>query len=548
MVFAVSLPRASVLDPTLTPQKRIPSSAAGVLTGPLDYPHPPPPLRSRPSRLDLLRYGGVGAGGRSGDSVGRSGWTCVCEAVLHDTASVSGAGLPEMSKLGRVEDDGTMGSTTTMDEIDKKIQSYGTLIADIKSVDAQESFNSGVIVLITGVMIKKDYSRQSFTQTFFLAPQDKGYFVLNDIFRYTEEEVDGKRDGPQVDGGKEDGIVENEKMKTASVEPASHEHEASPEEEENASGCMEEVNGGGLLNASEVVEDTVGDEEEEPVAEVIDEEPTDVPVVIESKIEVEEVPKKSYASIVKVMKPNTPSTSPPALPRTAVRMQEQVIVAPPPTSVPDSPFPSPEVIDDGYDNQVAEGDGCSVYLKNLPLNTTPSLVEETFKSFGAIKSGAIQVRSNKGFCFGFVEFKAPASAQSAIEASPIKIGGHQVGVEEKKSTSTRGGGRGRYPSGRGGAFRGEGARGRGNYSGGRGYWHGDTVKSDYSRGDSVKSDYSRGDSVKSEYSRGEYGRGSGRGYQSREGYQMANGFGRGSRGGGPAMNPAPRAQRVPASA
>lgn len=72
--------------------------------------------------------------------------------------------------------------------IDQKIQSYGSLKADIKFVDAQESYNGGVIVLVTGSMINADDSRRAFTQTFFLAPQDKGFFVLNDIFRYVEDD------------------------------------------------------------------------------------------------------------------------------------------------------------------------------------------------------------------------------------------------------------------------------------------------------------------------------------------------------------------------
>lgn len=29
--------------------------------------------------------------------------------------------------------------------------------------------------------------KRKFTQTFFLAPQDNGYFVLNDVFRYVKE-------------------------------------------------------------------------------------------------------------------------------------------------------------------------------------------------------------------------------------------------------------------------------------------------------------------------------------------------------------------------
>lgn len=64
---------------------------------------------------------------------------------------------------------------------------YGELIAEIKSVDAQESFGGGVLVLVTGYLTGKDNKRRDFTQSFFLAPQDNGYFVLNDLFRYVED-------------------------------------------------------------------------------------------------------------------------------------------------------------------------------------------------------------------------------------------------------------------------------------------------------------------------------------------------------------------------
>lgn len=58
---------------------------------------------------------------------------------------------------------------------------------EIKTADAQESHEKGVIVLVTGCLTKKDDVRRDFTQTFFLAPQDKGYYVLNDVFRYIED-------------------------------------------------------------------------------------------------------------------------------------------------------------------------------------------------------------------------------------------------------------------------------------------------------------------------------------------------------------------------
>lgn len=74
--------------------------------------------------------------------------------------------------------------------IDEKILSlnYDEYKAEIISIDAQDSFNLGVQVLVTGYLIGKDNNKKHFAQTFFLAPQERGgYFVLNDIFRYIEK-------------------------------------------------------------------------------------------------------------------------------------------------------------------------------------------------------------------------------------------------------------------------------------------------------------------------------------------------------------------------
>lgn len=73
--------------------------------------------------------------------------------------------------------------------INEKILSlnYEDYTAEIKTADAQESYDKGVIVLVTGCLTGKDGVTRKFTQTFFLAPQDKGYYVLNDVFRYIED-------------------------------------------------------------------------------------------------------------------------------------------------------------------------------------------------------------------------------------------------------------------------------------------------------------------------------------------------------------------------
>lgn len=59
--------------------------------------------------------------------------------------------------------------------------------AEIISADAQASYKGGVSVLVTGVLTGEDGAQRMFTQFFFLAPQDTGYYVLNDMFRYVEE-------------------------------------------------------------------------------------------------------------------------------------------------------------------------------------------------------------------------------------------------------------------------------------------------------------------------------------------------------------------------
>ncbi|KAF5345899.1 hypothetical protein D9758_011441 [Tetrapyrgos nigripes] len=59
----------------------------------------------------------------------------------------------------------------------------------IHSVDAQSSANNGIVIQVIGEMSNKDETEwRKFVQTFFLAEQPNGYFVLNDIFRFLKEE------------------------------------------------------------------------------------------------------------------------------------------------------------------------------------------------------------------------------------------------------------------------------------------------------------------------------------------------------------------------
>lgn len=399
--------------------------------------------------------------------------------VLHRSPALVHQFYQERSKLGRPEAKGEMITVSTLQGIDEKILSmnYSEYLAQIKTVDAQESLDGGVIVLVTGYLIGKDNVKRGFTQTFFLATQDKGYYVSNDIFRYVE-------DADQQEEEEEQGL-------TYDADAQNTEHDSVPPQEETVleqtAARPEEdvVNEEEIYDPSESVEGSAV-EDEDPVEEVINEVPTDSQAVVT-------VPgfsngqehKKSYASIVMVMKENITPVSVPTSTSSRVAQfnTERQVVAPAPVLT-----PSPEVtsasskVEESSNVQELEADGFSIYIKNLSLNATVAQLEEEFKKFGPIKPNGIQVRSNKlkGFCFGFVEFEVADAVQRAIEVSPILIGGRQAYVEEKRATGSRVNNRGRFPPGRGGGFRGDGLRNRGNYSGGRGYGRGDyNYRSDF---------------------------------------------------------------------
>ncbi|GAA5909824.1 hypothetical protein JCM6882_002687 [Rhodosporidiobolus microsporus] len=77
-------------------------------------------------------------------------------------------------------------------EIHTKIMSLGfdDCKVYISNVDSQSSAEGGIIVQVIGEMSNANGTWRKFAQTFFLAEQPNGYFVLNDICRYIKEEGD----------------------------------------------------------------------------------------------------------------------------------------------------------------------------------------------------------------------------------------------------------------------------------------------------------------------------------------------------------------------
>ncbi|GJR86271.1 nuclear transport factor 2, partial [Tanacetum coccineum] len=108
-------------------------------------------------------------------------------ATLHQSPEHVHKFYKDLSKLGRLKENGSLSVTTNIDAIKAKILSLncGDFTFEIKHIDAQVSLNGSISILVIGYLTGKDNAMKSFAQSFFLAPQYKGgYFVLNDMFRY----------------------------------------------------------------------------------------------------------------------------------------------------------------------------------------------------------------------------------------------------------------------------------------------------------------------------------------------------------------------------
>ncbi|MED6189450.1 hypothetical protein PIB30_096106 [Stylosanthes scabra] len=311
-------------------------------------------------------------------------------------------------------------------------------------------------------------------QTFFLAPQEKGYFVLNDIFHFVEEEpfhhhqavflaqnnLDSKLNAPSTNNNpvsnyllgsdlqarefitatevKENGVVDNYGFAEQQLQRV-HDSEHIQEQD------VAEESHGSLQSPVNVVQDQVAAVEESS----------------------EEPLKQTYASILRVAKgqsvpvvashPSQTNGSSLEWDHTPPSGNQQTTTS---TNVlerfqTDATEEVPATEDEGY-YEIK-----SVYVRNLSPAVSASDIEQEFKNFGRIRPNGVVIRSRKdvGVCYAFVEFEDMTGVHNAVKAVSVEVGGRQVYIEERRPNSnipSRGGRRGR---GRG-SYQSDAQRGR----------------------------------------------------------------------------------------
>lgn len=98
-------------------------------------------------------------------------------------------------------------------QINDKILSLGFEDAKVfvSNVDSQSSAAGGILIQVLGEMSNKGGPWRKFSQTFFLAEQPNGYFVLNDIFRYLKDEDEIEQEAEDVDNAIQEELDQAEK-------------------------------------------------------------------------------------------------------------------------------------------------------------------------------------------------------------------------------------------------------------------------------------------------------------------------------------------------
>jgi hypothetical protein len=97
----------------------------------------------------------------------------------------------------------------------------------VSNVDSQESFKN-IVVQVIGEMSNKAAPHRKFVQTFVLAEQPNGYFVLNDIFRYInedEEEEVGNEGTPEPEPAATSAPEPEPATLTSSNDPTQQQHD-----------------------------------------------------------------------------------------------------------------------------------------------------------------------------------------------------------------------------------------------------------------------------------------------------------------------------------
>ncbi|CDS12277.1 hypothetical protein LRAMOSA04472 [Lichtheimia ramosa] len=352
------------------------------------------------------------------------------------------------------------------EEIRKKIEDlhFEDCRVLVSQVDSQISANNGILVQVLGEMCNMDGPLQKFSQTFFLAPQINGYYVLNDIFRFLKDEVNIDYytcDEEKAAAAAEIAAKDQEEQKqvpentTSSAKPLAY---TTVESDSTAATTSSTP----VIETASVTTQSNAVVEEKPAPTTTPEKPAAAAAVVADKAKVTEgkdqektkdqeqssKAPKTWSNIAAGSDNKWSSSSPSATTATATTPATTTTTTAPSTTTTTpttttNATPAAET-KPSQGNKPSHGkdhgkeqsnkETTDVFLKNIK-NLTQDQIKEAFTAeFGEVKSVTIP----PGKPTGFLTFASPESCQKALKQRRVEVGEVQVIVEERRVP-------GRYP-------------------------------------------------------------------------------------------------------
>lgn len=358
----------------------------------------------------------------------------------------------------------------------------------ISNVDSQASFDN-IVIQVIGETSNKSSEPKKFVQTFVLAKQPTGYFVLNDIFRYINEEVEEEQVAQEetaaapivedvempaqqpVEESTADldvELVDNKLDEVAQTESATKAPETNGTTKESAAPEVEEPKEE-VAPTPEVAQKQVEEEQVKEAEKPADPAPTPAPVKAAPAQPAAPPKPMSWASraaaavgsAVKPIVPALPKTStPPA--QTRAPPPSKPAAAPASTSAPvaeknkENTPPADEWQTAGADHSKKqnrpqsiagppEDKGTMGYVRNVIEKVDADELKAALASHGQV----VYFDVNRGKNCAFVEFATAEGYQAAAAANPHSVSGEQIYVEARRPKAGAYGGNG-YAGGRGG--------------------------------------------------------------------------------------------------
>ncbi|KAF9217372.1 hypothetical protein BGZ59_004682 [Podila verticillata] len=325
----------------------------------------------------------------------------------------------------------------------------------VSNVDCQRSLDGSIIIQVLGELSNRGGPAQKFAQTFFLAVQPKGFYVLNDIFRYLKDDIDEYY---------EEAEEEQEHIQEAQEAEA----EAEPEVQEPKSEVVVAVAIVEPVAAEAPIEEAVVEKVE------VEEEKEKTPAPETKKSEKKD--KKSDKKSEKKDKKETKKEEPEKKEEVAVETPTPISAPVEPTPVLEAPVPPKPAAPKTWANLAANNstqwgshvsgakatsvnvlptpapkptptqapkpvsthrpsgreEYHSIYIKNVTDKMTLDQLREAFAHFGTVK----HLELTRGKTCAFLDFATSEAMHAALKQNTVRVGSETVLAEERHRSNS----------------------------------------------------------------------------------------------------------------